>query len=147
LGGTATRLVVETRNFKARSIYRNASAETMRLVERFRRTSPQTVEWDVTVDDAATWTRAVDILDPADDERQEPVLEYACHEGNHAITTSSAPRVCNGQAHGTSEAISVAGIIATRIRPPTSPDPTVPFRLSSIATVPLAIAGSVSNCR
>ena len=27
----------------------------------------------------------MDVLDPADDERQEPVLEYACHEGNQAI--------------------------------------------------------------
>jgi hypothetical protein len=78
-------LVVETRNFKARSIYRNASAETMRLVERFRRTSPQTVEWTVTVDDPATWTRPWTFSIPLTMNDQEPVLEYACHEGNHAI--------------------------------------------------------------
>ena len=50
-------LVVETTNFKARSAYRNANPETLRLVERFTRTAADTVEWAVTVDDPSTWTR------------------------------------------------------------------------------------------
>ena len=50
-------LVVETTNFLQRSAYRNANASTLRLVERFKRTGPDTVEWAVTVDDPATWTR------------------------------------------------------------------------------------------
>ena len=33
-------LVVETTNFKARSAYRNANADTLKLVERFTRTAP-----------------------------------------------------------------------------------------------------------
>ena len=44
-------LVVETTNFKQRSAYRNANADTLRLVERFRRTSADRVEWSVTVED------------------------------------------------------------------------------------------------
>ena len=78
-------LVVETRHFKPRSIYRNANAGTMRLVERFRRTSAHTVEWTVTVDDPATWTRPWTFSIPLTMNDREPVLEYACHEGNHAI--------------------------------------------------------------
>jgi hypothetical protein len=78
-------LVVETRHFKARSIYRNANPATMRLVERFRRTSAHTVEWTVTVDDPATWTRPWTFSMPLTMNDREPVLEYACHEGNHAI--------------------------------------------------------------
>ena len=78
-------LVVETRHFKTRSIYRNAHAPTMRLVERFRRTSPHAVEWTVTVDDPATWTRPWTFSIPLTMNDREPVLEYACHEGNHAI--------------------------------------------------------------
>jgi hypothetical protein len=78
-------LVVETRHFKPRSIYRNANAATMRLVERFRRTSAHAVEWTVTVDDPATWTRPWTFSIPLTMNDREPVLEYACHEGNHAI--------------------------------------------------------------
>lgn len=50
-------LVVETTNLHERSAYRNGNTESMRLVERFTRTGPNTVEWRVTVDDAKTWTR------------------------------------------------------------------------------------------
>ena len=78
-------LVVETRNFKARSVYRNGNAETMRLVERFKRTSPATVEWTVTLDDPSTWTRPWTFSIPLTMNDQEPVFEYACHEGNQAI--------------------------------------------------------------
>ena len=78
-------LVVETRHFKLRSVYRNANADTMRLVERFRRTSAHTVEWAVTVDDPATWVRPWTFSIPLTMNDREPVLEYACHEGNHAI--------------------------------------------------------------
>jgi hypothetical protein len=78
-------LVVETRHFKPRSIYRDANAATMRLVERFRRTSPTAVEWTVTVDDPATWMRPWTFSIPLTLNAREPVLEYACHEGNQAI--------------------------------------------------------------
>ena len=92
-------LVVETRHFKTRSIYRNAKAETMRLVERFRRTSAHVVEWTVTVDDPATWTRPWTFSIPLTMNDREPVLEYACHEGNHAIRNIlSIARAGEGQA-------------------------------------------------
>ena len=78
-------LVVETTNFKARSTYRNASADTLRLVERFTRTSADTVEWAVTVDDPATWTRPWTFSIPLTMNDGEQVFEYACHEGNQAI--------------------------------------------------------------
>src|SRR5205814_1657723 len=50
-------LVVETTNFKERSTYRNAGAATLKLVERFTRVAKDRLEWSVTVDDRATWTR------------------------------------------------------------------------------------------
>jgi hypothetical protein len=78
-------LVVETRHFKPRSVYRDANAATMRLTERFRRTSASSVEWTVTVDDPATWTRPWTFSIPLTMNNREPVLEYACHEGNQAI--------------------------------------------------------------
>jgi hypothetical protein len=78
-------LVVETTNFKQRSAYRNANAETLRLIERFRRTSADRVEWSVTVDDAKTWTRPWTFSMPLTRNEDEAVELYECHEGNHAI--------------------------------------------------------------
>jgi len=78
-------LVVETRNFNPRSAYRNANAATLRLVERFTRTAPDRIEWAVTVDDSMTWTRPWTFAMPLTMNESEPVLEFACHEGNYAI--------------------------------------------------------------
>jgi hypothetical protein len=79
-------LVVETTNFKPETTYQNANPEAMKLVERFTRVSPDKVEWSVTVDDQTTWTRPWTFeIDLTNDPSQQ-VLEYACHEGNYAMT-------------------------------------------------------------
>jgi hypothetical protein len=79
-------LVVETSNFKDQIAYRNANAETLKLVERFTPTGPTSVEWSVTVDDPTTWTRpwtfAMNLTKK--DATQRP-FEYACHEGNYGL--------------------------------------------------------------
>jgi len=78
-------LVVETTNFKQRSAYRNANADTLRLVERFRRTAADRVEWSVTVEDPATWAKPWTFSMPLTRNEEEAVELYECHEGNHAI--------------------------------------------------------------
>jgi hypothetical protein len=78
-------LVVETTNFKDRSTYRDANAATLRLVERFTRTANDRVEWAVTVEDPTTWTRPWTFAMPLTMNDREPVLEFACHEGNYAV--------------------------------------------------------------
>jgi hypothetical protein len=78
-------LVIETTNFKERSTYRNAHAASLRLIERFTRKSHDRLEWSVTVDDPATWTRPWTFAMPLTMNDQEPVLEFACHEGNYAV--------------------------------------------------------------
>jgi hypothetical protein len=78
-------LVVETTNFKGRSAYRNASADTLKLTERFTRTSPDRIEWTVTVNDPATWPRPWTFSIPLTMNDSEAIFEYACHEGNQAI--------------------------------------------------------------
>jgi hypothetical protein len=78
-------LVVETTNFKTRSAYRNADADTLKLVERFTRTAPDKIEWTVTVEDPHTWSRPWTFSIPLTMNDQEAILEYACHEGNQAI--------------------------------------------------------------
>jgi hypothetical protein len=78
-------LVVETTHFKARSAYRNANADTLKLVERFTRTGPDKIEWTVTVEDPGTWSRPWTFSIPLTMNDQEAIFEYACHEGNQAI--------------------------------------------------------------
>jgi hypothetical protein len=79
-------LVVETTNFKDQIAYRGADGATLRLVERFRPVGPHIVEWSVTGDDPATWTRpwtfAMNLTKK--DASQRP-FEYACHEGNYGL--------------------------------------------------------------
>jgi hypothetical protein len=81
-GGT---LVVETRNFRERSAFRNANPDALRLVERFTRSAADRIDWSVTVDDASTWTRPWTFEVPLTVNDREPVYEYACHEGNYGL--------------------------------------------------------------
>jgi hypothetical protein len=79
-------LVVEVSNFPAHMVnYRGATAG-LTLVERFRRTAGNTVRYEVTVADPATfarpWTAALDLKTST---RVSDVFEYACHEGNYAM--------------------------------------------------------------
>jgi hypothetical protein len=78
-------LVVETRNFKDQTAYRNANGDTLRLVERFK-PGPVGLEWSVTVDDPNTWTRpwTFAMMLKKGDFAQRP-FEYACHEGNYGL--------------------------------------------------------------
>jgi hypothetical protein len=79
-------LVVDVTNFSGRVSYRG-STTGLHLTERFTPVAPDTVRYEVTVEDGTTfarpWTAALDLKR---DPRQVQVFEYACHEGNHAMT-------------------------------------------------------------
>ena len=76
-------LVVETRGHDARSRYNGGSANLV-LVERFDRIGPDVLRHEVTLRDPDTWTEpwTVELLL---DQTEEPIFEYACHEGNYAM--------------------------------------------------------------
>ena len=57
-------LVVETTNFTSASAYRNANADTFRVVERFTRVASDRIDWTATLDDPKTWTRPWTIAMP-----------------------------------------------------------------------------------
>jgi hypothetical protein len=78
-------LVVETTNFRNRSAFRNADAETLTIVERFTRTAPDQVRWTVTVTDPATWTWPWTFSMPLTMNDSEPMMLYECHEGNYGL--------------------------------------------------------------
>ena len=79
-------LVVDVTNFTDQTAFRGSGAD-LHLIERFTRTSPQTILYEFTVDDASTWAHpwtAQIVMGPADGE----IYEYACHEGNRALANS-----------------------------------------------------------
>jgi len=75
-------LVVDTTNFKP-TVFRSASAK-LHLVERFKRVDAETLLYEFTVDDPATWTRPWTVQFPMTRSRV-PIYEYACHEGNYSL--------------------------------------------------------------
>ena len=76
-------LVIETTNFTDKVPYRGSS-DRLRLIERFTPIGPKTVEWSVTFDDPATWTRPWTFAMNLTRTEERP-FEYACHEGNYAM--------------------------------------------------------------
>jgi hypothetical protein len=75
-------LVVETVNFRDDGTYRGANGATLKITERFTRVAPSTVKWAVTLEDPKTWTKPWTFAMPLTMDDTQPVLEYACHEGN-----------------------------------------------------------------
>ena len=76
-------LVVETTNYSSKSNFRGAG-ENLHLVERFTRVGPETVNWEVSVNDPTTWTRPWSASIPLK-KTEDAVYEFACHEGNYAM--------------------------------------------------------------
>ena len=77
-------LVVESTNFSDKTNVRG-SGEGLRLTERFTRTGANTLLYEFTVDDPASfakpWTAALPMARTTDQ-----IYEYACHEGNYAMS-------------------------------------------------------------
>lgn len=101
-------LVVTTTNFTSKTNFRGSpqstrqdifASETMRVVERFTMTAPDTIDYRFTVEDPNVWTRSWSGEAPF--RRFEgPIYEYACHEGNYGLANIlRAARVqeANGQ--------------------------------------------------
>ncbi len=76
-------LVVETRNFSEKSQFRGSN-EGLHLIERYTRTAEGTLTYEVTVTDPTTWVRPWTARIPLE-KSDDPIFEYACHEGNHSI--------------------------------------------------------------
>ena len=81
-------LVVETTNFNGKHSQVGrpslSSGEHLSLIERFTRLDAETLVYEYTVTDPATWTRPWTAQVPM---KKNPDLlyEYACHEGNYSL--------------------------------------------------------------
>ena len=90
-------LVVETVNFADKinsmrwSNTWRAPSRTMRMVERFTRVDEETIEYQVTFEDPAKFTRPWTAVIPLTTNQASrgvtvgELYEYACHEGNYAL--------------------------------------------------------------
>jgi len=76
-------LVVETTNFHPDRIWRGATGN-LHLTERFTRVDQDTISYQITVSDPATWSRpwTAEIPWPR---IEPPLFEFACHEQNYGV--------------------------------------------------------------
>ncbi len=84
-------LVVESANFLDERRWTTSnpmgaigSTKDLRLVERFTRVDPDTLEYAFTVDDPTIWTAPWTASVPMR-RTDGPLFEYACHEGNRSL--------------------------------------------------------------
>ena len=78
-------LVVETKNFmRETNFQRGATTSNLTLTERFTRVDDGTLRYDVTVDDPTVWIRSWTFSVPMQ-RNDQPLYEYACHEGNYGM--------------------------------------------------------------
>jgi hypothetical protein len=77
-------LVVETTNFTDKTNVRGSGAG-LRLVERFTRADANTLLYEFTLDDPASFTKPWSAVLPMT-KTDDRIYEYACHEGNYALT-------------------------------------------------------------
>ena len=74
-------LVVTTTNYASHATFRGNTSENMTVTERFTRVGPQTLNYEVTIDDPTTYTKPWTVMIPLMG-TTDAVYEYACHEGN-----------------------------------------------------------------
>ena len=79
-------LVVDTTNFTDKTAFRNSTAD-LHLVERFTRVDADTIIYEFTAEDPATWARPWTAQIPLV-RIEGPIFEFACHEGNLGIANT-----------------------------------------------------------
>ena len=83
-----TTLLDDSINFKSDGTgtigLRVATDEKFHLVERLTRRDANTLIYEFTVDDPTIWTKPWTVSVPMT-KTEEPIYEYACHEGNYGM--------------------------------------------------------------
>lgn len=76
-------LVVDTTNYKPRA-FMSVSSEKLHVTERFSLSGPETLKYEIRIDDPGTWTKPWSLMIQLR-HSPDPVYEYACHEGNEGL--------------------------------------------------------------
>jgi len=89
-------LVVETTNFTDKDAIGSNGAgypgdpgyhsDQLKVIERFTRTGDKSMDYKITIIDEKTWTKPWTILMQLEKNDNYQFLEYACHEGNYAMS-------------------------------------------------------------
>jgi len=77
-------LVVETKNYSEQARFRNLPMNNMTTVERYTRIGPQTIQWDVTINDSTLYTKPWTVSIRLRSSKDQ-IYEFACHEGNEGL--------------------------------------------------------------
>jgi hypothetical protein len=94
-------LVVETINFRRETSLQGSTADT-RVVERFSRVDDNTIKYEFTVSDPNSYIRPWSAMVPMS-RIPGPLFEYACHEGNYALTNILAGARAKEKAEGSAQ--------------------------------------------
>jgi hypothetical protein len=88
-------LVVDTTNYNNKGSIGTSAAtarikgtpqsEALHVVERFTRTGPDSISYEVSIDDPPMYKRPWKVAFPLTRDDKYRIYEYACHEGNHAV--------------------------------------------------------------
>jgi len=88
-------LVVDTTNFTDKGWIASHGAggrikgipqsEALHVVERFTLVDPETIHYEVTIEDPQMYTRPWKVAFPLNRDQNYQMYEYACHEGNKAV--------------------------------------------------------------
>ncbi len=88
-------LVIDTTNYNNKGWIATSAAtgrikgipqsEKLHVVERFTRVDADTINYEVTIDDPAVYTRPWKVGIPLGRDSNYQIFEYACHEGNEAV--------------------------------------------------------------
>ena len=76
-------LVIETANFNMMVNFQGAT-DGLRIVERITRVDADTIDYELTASDPASFTRAWTLANTLR-RIDGPIFEYACHEGNYGL--------------------------------------------------------------
>ena len=79
-----TNLTEHTGSFDPSAMQAIGTGLTVTLTERFRRLNADTLLYEYTVDDPTIFTRPFSVAVPMR-RNDEPMFEYACHEGNYGL--------------------------------------------------------------
>jgi len=76
-------LVVDTTNYRP-GLFMQITTEKLHVVEKYTRTGPDSIQWEVTIDDPGAWTKPWTAMIPLR-RSKDALYEYACHEGNYGL--------------------------------------------------------------
>jgi hypothetical protein len=76
-------LVIDTVNFWKGTAFADSTSK-MHLVEKFTRTGPDSIQYQFTIEDPTTWIAPWTAVIPMRS-MDQPIYEYACHEGNYGF--------------------------------------------------------------